>query len=68
MESRAGSVSGPDDLEVIMNIDWNEWDKFFPPDLNNGEINVPDWDASSVYYQQQGYPSAVFPSDNTGYQ
>ncbi|KAK5155692.1 hypothetical protein LTR04_005796 [Oleoguttula sp. CCFEE 6159] len=68
MESRAGSVSGPNDLEVIMNIDWNEWDKFFPPDLNNGEINVPDWDASSVYYQQQSYPSAIFPSDNTGYQ
>ncbi|EFQ99096.1 hypothetical protein MGYG_02110 [Nannizzia gypsea CBS 118893] len=25
----------------MLDIDWNEWDKLFPPDINNGDLNLP---------------------------
>ncbi|KAI9810845.1 MAG: hypothetical protein M1827_006052 [Pycnora praestabilis] len=25
---------------MMVDIDWNEWDKLFPPDINNGDINL----------------------------
>ncbi|KAI9722679.1 MAG: hypothetical protein M1812_001610 [Candelaria pacifica] len=40
--SQPGSISNEsmkDDLMV--DIDWNEWDKLFPPDINTGELNIP---------------------------
>ncbi|MCJ1386821.1 hypothetical protein MMC17_009949 [Xylographa soralifera] len=29
--------------ELMNDIDWNEWDKLFPPDVNNGELNMPSF-------------------------
>ncbi|MCJ1439108.1 hypothetical protein MMC27_008499 [Xylographa pallens] len=29
--------------ELMNDIDWNEWDKLFPPDINNGELNMPSF-------------------------
>ncbi|KAI9837427.1 MAG: hypothetical protein M1837_002972 [Sclerophora amabilis] len=27
--------------ELVVDIDWSEWDKVFPPDINTGDINFP---------------------------
>ncbi|KAI5307822.1 hypothetical protein KEM55_007316, partial [Ascosphaera atra] len=31
----------------MSDIDWSEWDKLFPPDVNNGEINLPSLPAEA---------------------
>ncbi|KAF3480396.1 uncharacterized protein GIQ15_05743 [Arthroderma uncinatum] len=37
---RAKLSNTEEDLPML-DIDWNEWDKLFPPDINNGDLNLP---------------------------
>ncbi|KAK2766281.1 hypothetical protein FQN54_007798 [Arachnomyces sp. PD_36] len=31
----------PPEDATMLDIDWNEWDKLFPPELNTGDLNLP---------------------------
>jgi len=43
--SRQASIAQGADVAMTMDdIDWNEWDKWFPIEQNTGELNVPDFD------------------------
>ncbi|MCJ1362752.1 hypothetical protein MMC16_001858 [Acarospora aff. strigata] len=39
----AVAQSGPMKVreDMMIDIDWSEWDKLFPPDINTGELNLP---------------------------
>jgi len=46
--SKSPEVNLGDDL--MADIDWDEWDKLFPPEINNGELDLPmDSDAPSGF-------------------
>ncbi|KAM0715865.1 hypothetical protein Q7P37_008379 [Cladosporium fusiforme] len=55
-DSRSGSVGSgqpPASLgvgaggDILMDdIDWNEWDKYFPVETNTGDLNIPDFNFS----------------------
>ncbi|KAK5126294.1 hypothetical protein LTR85_010530 [Meristemomyces frigidus] len=42
--SRHPSVTQNADVAMLEDIDWDEWDRFFPIEQNNGELNIPDFD------------------------
>ncbi|KAK5002589.1 hypothetical protein LTR28_011218 [Elasticomyces elasticus] len=46
-DSLQGSVNTPEN--VLAEIDWNEWDKYFPPDMNTGDIDLPDFNLQEQY-------------------
>ncbi|KAK4965612.1 hypothetical protein LTR66_012126 [Elasticomyces elasticus] len=46
-DSLQGSVNAPEN--VLAEIDWNEWDKYFPPDMNTGDIDLPDFNLQEQY-------------------
>ncbi|KAF2716888.1 hypothetical protein K431DRAFT_234376 [Polychaeton citri CBS 116435] len=43
--SRQGSVGGNDTggPQMMEDIDWAEWDKYFPVETNTGDLDVPDF-------------------------
>ncbi|EMD00124.1 hypothetical protein BAUCODRAFT_119676 [Baudoinia panamericana UAMH 10762] len=58
--SRHGSYGG-EDTDAVMtmmdDIDWNEWDKYFPIENNSGELNVAEYDFASFTGGYSGGPS-----------
>lgn len=42
--SRHASVTQGADVAMLEDIDWDEWDRFFPIEQNSGELNIPDFD------------------------
>ncbi|EGE77786.2 fungal specific transcription factor domain-containing protein [Blastomyces dermatitidis ATCC 18188] len=69
MASGQGFTKGgtQEDLPML-DIDWNEWDKLFPPEINTGDLNLPypqapigessplsNFDTSDSGFGDQGY-------------
>ncbi|QIX00861.1 hypothetical protein AMS68_006378 [Peltaster fructicola] len=54
--STAAAAAGPDTPMMIDEIDWNEWDKWFSPETNNGDINIPDFDFAQFNGGYNGPP------------
>ncbi|KAK4549273.1 hypothetical protein LTR36_007732 [Oleoguttula mirabilis] len=42
--SRQASSATGADISMLEDIDWDEWNRFFPLEQNNGELNIPDFD------------------------
>ncbi|KAK3720631.1 hypothetical protein LTR37_003680 [Vermiconidia calcicola] len=60
--SRHGSVSAPGDVSMgtMDDIDWAEWDKYFPIEQNTGDIDLPDFNIADFtgYTVNQMDPNA----------
>ncbi|KAL9095488.1 MAG: hypothetical protein Q9165_002359 [Trypethelium subeluteriae] len=48
----------PNDLQAVMDIDWNEFELYFPPDQFSGELNVPNWTYGSTIPMSNMDPNA----------
>ncbi|KAK3697611.1 hypothetical protein LTR37_017349 [Vermiconidia calcicola] len=61
--SRHGSVAAPGDVSMgtMDDIDWAEWDKYFPIEQNTGDIDIPDFNIADF----TGY--TVNPMDPNAY-
>ncbi|KAK5107422.1 hypothetical protein LTR62_001283 [Meristemomyces frigidus] len=51
-----GGGGGAEDvlMHELEDIDWAEWDKYFPIEQNTGELNVAEYDINSVARDQSG--------------
>ncbi|KZZ91964.1 fungal specific transcription factor domain-containing protein [Ascosphaera apis ARSEF 7405] len=56
----------PHDLPMS-DIDWSEWDKLFPPDVNNGDINLPLLTTEATTSSQYNNDPAVMFGTTTEY-
>ncbi|KAI9877433.1 MAG: hypothetical protein M1830_003918 [Pleopsidium flavum] len=65
--TQRGPLNMKDD--VMIDIDWTEWDKLFPPDINTGELDLPQYhdpnDFSELLAQKAAaVPRSPLPSDS----
>ncbi|KAK5172994.1 uncharacterized protein LTR77_003116 [Saxophila tyrrhenica] len=69
--SRQGSVQGQSTGDIQMNamedIDWNEWDKYFNPLENTGDINIPNFNIEDFTgYNSQAMDPMSYNNTNVG--
>nr|POF02253.1 bikaverin cluster transcription factor bik5 [Quercus suber] len=70
---RQGNVAaGNDTMMTMEDIDWAEWDKYFPIEQNTGDLNIPDFDIAAFTggfntpANASQNPSQTYPAPNDG--
>ncbi|KAH9829770.1 bikaverin cluster transcription factor bik5-like [Teratosphaeria destructans] len=62
----AGGGGAGEDMTMMMDdIDWAEWDRYFPIEQNTGDLNIPDFDFNN-FTTGGGYDAAGGTGGNVG--